>query len=72
MRIRGDSLLVLLNPHHDTVEFTLPAIEWASDWEIAVDTARAEPIRGKTPAGGKVELIARSMMILRHALGGGD
>ena len=28
VRIRGDSLLVLINPQHEAVEFTLPAIEY--------------------------------------------
>jgi glycogen operon protein len=65
-RITGDTLLVLLNAFHLPVEFTLPAMEWGAEWEIIVDTATADPCSGQAPAGGKLELIGRSMMVLRH------
>ncbi len=65
--ITGDSLLVLMNAHHEAVEFTLPALKWGPEWDIIVDTARAEPIHGRAPAGGRLELTGRSMTVLRHA-----
>jgi len=65
-RVVGDTLLVLMNAQAEPLTFTLPAVEWGIDWEIAIDTAHAEPVRGKTPAGGKVDLAARALMLLRH------
>src|SRR5262249_47012111 len=65
-RVVGDTLLVLMNARAEALTFTLPAVEWGIEWEIAIDTAHAEPIRGKTPAGGKVEVAARALMLLRH------
>jgi glycogen operon protein len=65
-RIVGDTLLVLMNAFHEPVEFTLPAIEWGAEWEIAVDTARAEGATRRTPAGGNLSLSGRSMVVLRH------
>ncbi len=63
----GDTLLVLMNAHSEPLTFTLPAVEWGIDWEIAIDTAHAEPVRGKMPAGGTVSLAARALMVLRHS-----
>jgi len=66
----GDTLLILMNAHHEPVEFVLPAIEWGHDWEILVDTAQeAGTTGGHTPAGGKLTVIDRGMMVLRRAAG---
>ena len=66
----GDTLLILMNAHHEPVEFVLPAIEWGHDWEILVDTAQeAGKTGGHTPAGGKLTVIDRGMMVLRRAAG---
>jgi len=63
-RVRGDTLLVLMNPLAEPVEFTLPALQWGVDWGIAVDTSKPEPVPGRTPAGGAVLLAGRSLMLL--------
>jgi isoamylase len=63
-RVLGDTLLVLMNPLADPVEFTLPALDWGVDWGIAVDTSKPEPVPGRTPAGGAVLLAGRSLMLL--------
>ena len=66
-RIVGDTLLVLMNAHHEAVTFTLPAIEWGKDWEWVLDTADVSgAARPTTPAGGKVELVGRSLVVLRR------
>jgi glycogen operon protein len=73
-RVVGDTLLVLLNAHHEPIAFSLPAIEWGEDWEVVVDTAREEPAEGAegphagpvTPAGGKVEVAGRALVVLRR------
>ena len=69
-KVVGDTLLILMNAHHEPVEFVLPAIEWGRDWEILVDTAQeAGKTGGHTPAGGKLTVVDRGMMVLRRAAG---
>jgi len=72
-KVTGDTLLILMNANHEPVEFVLPAIEWGRDWEILVDTADGDGKTGaSTPAGGKLTLVDRSMMVLRRpAFAGG-
>jgi isoamylase len=66
-RIVGDTLLVLLNAHHEPMTFHLPDIEWGADWELLVDTRVVGlPIHTHTPAGGKVEVVGRSLVVLRR------
>ncbi|QSQ17828.1 glycogen debranching protein GlgX [Myxococcus landrumensis] len=66
-RIVGDTLLVLMNAHHEPISFLLPALEWGADWEQVVDTATAGASpRTHTPAGGKVQVAGRSLMVLRR------
>jgi glycogen operon protein len=66
-RIVGDTLLVLMNAHHEPLEFLLPAIEWGADWELLVDTSAAgESLHTHTPAGGKVRVRGRSLVVLRR------
>jgi len=55
-------VLVIFNPHHDNVPFTLPERE-GGQWRIEVDTA--ELARGESVAGGAVmDLPARSLRLL--------
>jgi glycogen operon protein len=66
-RIVGDTLLVLMNAHHEPITFLLPAIEWGADWELVIDTAATgESQRTHTPAGGKVQAAGRSVVVLRR------
>ncbi|XXF79585.1 glycogen debranching protein GlgX [Myxococcaceae bacterium GXIMD 01537] len=66
-RIVGDTLLVLLNAHHEPVEFLLPATEWGADWELLVDTTAAgESQHTHTQAGGRVQVQGRSLCVLRR------
>jgi glycogen operon protein len=63
----GDTLLVLMNAHHEALTFTLPAIEWGKDWELVLDTGVLGNASHKvTPAGGNVEVIGRSVAVLRR------
>jgi glycogen operon protein len=54
--IVDDDLLLLLNAHHDAVEFALPEAPWA----LLLDTARAEP----ASPGKSYFLEARSVVLL--------
>jgi isoamylase len=66
-RIVGDTVLVLMNAHHEPISFLLPAIEWGADWERVVDTAAlGEAPHTHTAAGGKVQVAGRSMVVLRR------
>jgi glycogen operon protein len=64
-QITGETLLLLLNGHHEKIPFTLPATRPDHHWETMVDTAKggAEP---KTLAGGApYEVQGRSLVVLR-------
>jgi isoamylase len=66
-RLVGDTLLVMTNADHEPMMFALPAIEWGADWELVVDTATTEDCaRVHTPAGGKVQVAGRSVVVLRR------
>jgi isoamylase len=64
-RIVGDTLLVLLNAHHEDVSFTLPHVDWGKSWEPIVDTASDHAHRS-TAARDQVVVKARSLMVLRR------
>jgi glycogen operon protein len=66
-RVVGDTLLVLMNPLGEPVNFTLPAAQWGADWEIIVNTATGEPVGGSTLAGQGVRLASRALMLLKHS-----
>jgi glycogen operon protein len=64
-RIRGDTLLVLLNAHHEEVPYTLPEIEWGDDWEMLVDTAgHSDAKLDHIAARGVVRVEGRSLVVL--------
>jgi glycogen operon protein len=66
-RLLGDTLLILVNPRAEPMDFTLPAVQWGIDWEIAIDTSQPQPVRGRTPAGEQVRLSSRALIVLRHS-----
>ncbi len=63
--IVGETLLLLLNAHHEPIPFALPATKPEHHWEVLLDTAET-PSETKTRAGGeKYPLDARSLVVLR-------
>jgi isoamylase len=66
-RIVDDTLLILLNAHHEPIPFVLPAHRARVRWELVLDTReptgkrRQRPLRG----GQTYELEARSLALLR-------
>jgi isoamylase len=58
------NFLVLFNGDHD-VEFTLPSEEYSPAWEIVVDTGGEGADTIPRPAGAKMTLVARSLIVLR-------
>jgi glycogen operon protein len=66
-RIIDDTLLILLNAHHEPLPFVLPAHRARIRWELVFDTQepmgrrRQRPLRG----GEAYELESRSLVLLR-------
>ena len=67
-RIVDDTLLILLNAHHEALSFTLPAHKRGVRWQPILDTEatakrkrRVRPLRG----GEDYALGARSLAVLR-------
>jgi len=77
-RIEGETLLILLNAHHEPIPFQLPAHDHEARWQLILDTARPNgdnASSGATPseppsfaAEEKYDLRERSLAVLR--LGG--
>ncbi|HXT86009.1 MAG TPA: glycogen debranching protein GlgX [Verrucomicrobiae bacterium] len=65
--VRDDDFLLLLNCHHEPVDFFLPELESDRNWELVFDTKNQA--FEKTPApvssGQSIPLIERSMALLR-------
>ena len=65
--VTGDTLLLLLNAHHESVPFTLPALDAGHRWEPLLDTS-GEKIPADVGAGGTpYPLSSRSFAVLRRA-----
>jgi glycogen operon protein len=66
-RLVDDTLLILLNAHHEPISFVLPAHRAKVRWEVALDTREATGARRhRLMRGGEVyELAARSLALLR-------
>jgi glycogen operon protein len=65
-RIADDSFLVMLNSHHEQVEFVVPGRQYGDTWRIVVHTA-AEPDaadEAEVKAGGTLPVPARTTVIL--------
>jgi isoamylase len=70
--VTDDSFLMLFNAHSESLEFTIPEGRWGANWEVAIDTDRpfltdSEELSSvRYPAGGKIELVDRSLVVLRR------
>jgi isoamylase len=63
--VHDDTMLFLLNAHHDTVPFTLPNRGTATRWEVAFDTSDPGARSGRDhECGSEYELRGRSMVLL--------
>jgi isoamylase len=65
--IRGHSFLLLINAHHDSTPFTVPAsprgVGWRTEISTAEPTSQDETSRS---AGDLIDVESRSMLILRR------
>ncbi|HJU04168.1 MAG TPA: glycogen debranching protein GlgX [Nitrospiraceae bacterium] len=62
--IKGNTILLLMNAHHDTISFTLPARVEGQQWERLVDTADPHREPSQYTGGQPYELKGRSMVVL--------
>jgi glycogen operon protein len=71
--IAGDTLLILLNAHHESVPFVLPAHKKGTRWVLILDTAVKDTERGNRVArGGRIHhLRERSLAMFRLISGEG-
>ena len=64
-RINGDSLLVMLNGHHEPVTFHLPQSKDGPEWLVELDTGNSEQA-GDLAVKGEYRLEARALVVLRQ------
>jgi glycogen operon protein len=66
-RIADDTLLILLNAHHEPLTFVLPAHRAKVRWEVLLDTRESTGVRRhRLLRGGEAyDLEARSLALLR-------
>jgi glycogen operon protein len=68
--VRDDSFLMAFNAHYEDIACTLPGSGYGAEWAVVVDTAtgevRAEPGKDLVPAGGGVQVGARSLIVLQR------
>jgi isoamylase len=62
--IVGDTLLILLNAHHELIPFALPETRGAIGWRILLDTARPEIDDEPLVADKPYDLEGRSVVVL--------
>jgi isoamylase len=70
-KLGDENFLVLLNAHHEDIEFTLPALHPCSQWSAWMDTSRENGLRSLEAheAGKAYPLQARSMVLLMERRG---
>jgi glycogen operon protein len=65
--IHDDSFLLLLNPHHEAVRFTLPPARPNMAWDLCIDTSRAELGKARRNRFRKYhQLIERSLAVFKE------
>lgn len=65
-KLRDENFLVLLNAHHEDLEFMLPAFSGGARWSAWMDTSRESGLRPADchDSGTTYPLQARSMVVL--------
>ncbi len=63
--IVDDSFLLLVNASPEPVEFVLPPRRFAARWEVELSTADPDAPPSSHPARGRVDVDARSLVLLR-------
>ncbi|HEY5814380.1 MAG TPA: glycogen debranching protein GlgX, partial [Terrimicrobiaceae bacterium] len=70
--IIDDTYVLFFNAHHERLPFRLPRIGTSrAGWELVLDTSRENGFLDEKihyPSGGTVELVDRSVVVLKHGL----
>ncbi|TKV60809.1 glycogen debranching protein GlgX [Nakamurella flava] len=64
-RVVDDSFLLLFNAHDETLEWTLPPVEYAAGWRLVIDTAGVPEHLEAIPAGHTVSVADKGMVVLQ-------
>ena len=62
-QVKGDTVLILLNAHHDEVPFTLPKVDAGKWWLRVVDTVAAQVPEKRLPGGSKYAVQGRALVL---------
>ncbi|HXV08533.1 MAG TPA: glycogen debranching protein GlgX [Burkholderiales bacterium] len=65
-RLQDDNFLLLLNAHHDAIEFLLPGMRAGSHWQVLLDTGfeHGLAVDGRFPTGERYRLAGRALALL--------
>jgi hypothetical protein len=66
--ILDDSFYLILNGHHATLDFVLPEVG-AGLWTVVIDTAEPSTVGSEFACGETVEVLGRSVQLLRRRRG---
>jgi glycogen operon protein len=61
----GDTVLLLMNAHHESIPFTLPPLKDGQVWECFLDTVDPQGKPRPCSEGQPYELQGRTMAVLR-------
>ncbi len=66
--VKDDSFLMMLNCHHEPIQFFVPALSNGNKWEIVIDTNEPELAAGSksAAAGDHIDLVALSFILARE------
>jgi isoamylase len=66
--VRDENFLLLLNAHHEAIQFTLPTITNDTRWVLVMDTHQGVTVQQRGPfvAGDNYTLQARSLVLLKE------
>ena len=65
--IVDDSFYLILNGHHETLDFTIPKSLDEIEWKVVVDTNHPTTKGTRYHAGDQIEMGGRSVMLLMRA-----
>lgn len=66
-RIVDESFGLLLNAHHEPLQFILPTRAWGPRWALVLDAARPQAGDGEVHAAGQpIPVGARALVVLRR------
>jgi glycogen operon protein len=66
--IKDDTFLIMLNCHHEPIQFFVPQPPSGEKWEVVVDTndPGLEPDSRFSETGAAIELVPLSMVVCRE------